>query len=227
LELNEIVINSEYSRTYAVWAEITGRVLTKPVPVLSQHVYGPGMPAYVVETPKTPGNYFLSFLDERGHEIASRLYEVRPDLLTQRKALAEATLMVNSAELSADSTLATPIRMILENRSSYYLQANLDRPVNGGTARFQPGLLPTTPGSLGLQVQINRTDTGHLHPQIWPILCPDLPPHGRVELIFPGKADYELGYSTRMVQPCFTGMAPQISDEQKADVRLMIKGIDY
>ncbi len=72
------------------------------------------------------------------------------------------------------------VRVALENNSPYYIQAHVTRKKELGSARTQPGIAPSEPGSAfilvrALQGEVPKDDIVSMFPH-------DLPPGGRLEM---------------------------------------------
>ena len=167
------------------WTDERGRLVERPSPALYQHVFGPGIPAFAAKTPKNPGEYRLVFLDEQARPIRSRPYRVRRDLETIVRQTGHQKDAVDAGKLVATRVVrdgGTP-RVILENTSTFYLQANTSRDqVYLKSARNHAGTMRTSAGSLVLSLRTGSREASHGDGQFTMLLPCDLPPGGRIEL---------------------------------------------
>jgi hypothetical protein len=167
------------------WADERGRLVERPSPALYQHVFGPGIPAFAARTPRSPGEYRLVFLDDQSRPIRSRPYRVRRDLQTIVGQTGHRKDAVDAGKFVATKVVrdgGTP-RVILENMSTFYLQANTSRDqVYLKSARNHVGTMRTSAGSLVLRLWTSSREASHRDGQS-PMLLPcDLPPGGRIEI---------------------------------------------
>jgi hypothetical protein len=228
LETDRDVVTSRNAPMLLVWADARGEYLGKPNPGLSQHIFGPGMPAYTVKTPKTPGSYRLAFLDPRGRLLGSRPYLITSELSGSHPGLdgRGVDVAVNAATVDfADSSKAV-LRVALENASHHYLQVHTDRGTLPASGRAQPGLFPAAPGSLSLQVRVVHP-AGRSPPQEFDVLPPrDLSPGGRLEWELPlDRLVGEPGAVRVEVMPKLAQMPPRVVSPEKADLRLVARSV--
>jgi hypothetical protein len=166
------------------WTDERGRLVECPSPALYQHVFGPGITAFSVKTPKKPGDFRLVFLDEQSWPIHSHAYRVRRDLETIARRAAPGDDACDAARLvttrvSGDSGIST---VVLENRSPFFLQANTSRDqVYLKSARNHVGTMRTSAGSLVVSLRKTPREGAHRDAAVTMLLPCDLPPGGRIE----------------------------------------------
>ena len=170
---------AEPARVRVAWEDATGHRLGPPARALFQHVFGPELPAYSVETPKRPGAYRLAFLGAEGRELAGQPFVVDGTLKAGKRAFG--TLAEGGEGIVVDLA-SGPARIALVNRGAGYLQAQAYRDPSLGVGRAQPGMFLPSSGSLVLRVG----PVGHLDDEGTDLLLPaDLPPGGRLDVILP------------------------------------------
>ncbi len=76
----EDTIVDEVNWALLAWTDDRGRLLSPPKPAFFQHVFGPGIPAYTICTPRRPGPYQLAVLDRWRHPRATINYRIVPNL---------------------------------------------------------------------------------------------------------------------------------------------------
>jgi hypothetical protein len=213
---HEVVVGSA-PPVWATWTDSRGHQVGEKVRVLYQHIFGPQIPAFSVRTPTAPGDYRLAFADERNRALQSRPYRVSSRLDTVLSLMTPAHRDVDATEF----VKATPIKnghqcsLILENKSSLYLQANTSRDqVYLKSIRAHPGTLRTSAGSLVIRL---RTASGNRQvPRAYSFLLPcDLPP--RTSIVFT-TSDLSLNADLATVK--FSGRAHFI-DVGEDDVGLL------
>ena len=130
------------------WADERGRLVERPsrpsTSTSSDRASRPSPPG----RRGNPGEYRLVFLDEQSRPIRSRPYRVRRDLETIVRQTSHQEDAVDAGKLVATKVVrdgGTP-RVILENTSPFYLQANTSRDQvylkSAGTMRARCGLRP-------------------------------------------------------------------------------------
>ena len=180
------------------WADERGRPLAPPRPALYQHVFGPSVPAYSARTPRRPGDYRLVFFDRGLRPRASRDYRVVPDLAVGQPPVStrppEVTvhpITLGPGEADRSGSLA----VTLENRSSRYLLAQVNRQHLGVANQAHPGLrsrweqaeagatvLRIAPEGAGTAAGAGADEAGAGRELPLPA---DLPPGGRMKLVVP------------------------------------------
>jgi hypothetical protein len=183
LNLSETLLTGPGRPLELTWIDERGRTLGRPGRALAQHVYGPGLAAYVTRTPAEPGEYRLRFRDGGGRVLGERAYRVRSDLTTWRAA-GRGAPRVNVRVLPAAQGAA--VRLCLENRTPWYVQAQPDTPwyilaqpdcpTTADHAPSHPALFETAPSALRIDLRLGDLRT---------LLPCDLPPHGRVTVEVP------------------------------------------
>jgi hypothetical protein len=185
LDVEETVVVERSPRVEIAWADARGRLVGKPYPALYQHVFGPDLPAYTIRTPTNAGEYRLVILDSHRRELASKRYVVVPELRAGRAApghgLPEFT--VDTAEVRKEAFHSNHIRVTLENRSPYYLQAHRMRDLAQGAACSHPGL--ATPSEGSIVVALRYMEGEATSEQVNVVLPRDLPARGRLEMDVP------------------------------------------
>jgi hypothetical protein len=174
------------------WTDERGRPITPPRPSLYQHVFGPSVPAYSARTPTRPGTYRLVFFDRRLRPRAALPYRIVPDLAPGQPphssgrpdvTVQPITLGPGSADRSGSLALT------LENRSSRYLIAQVNREFLRAANQAHPGLRSRweklDAGAMVLRIApvgavADAADAGRELP-----LPADLPPGGRLKLVVP------------------------------------------
>jgi hypothetical protein len=199
-EIPGAVIVGNAPPVWATWMDNRGRQVGDKVRALYQHIFGPQIPAFSVMTPTTPGDYRLVFADERKQELQSRPYRVSGRLDTILSLMTTSHRDLDATEF----VTATPLKngrqcsLILENKSTFFLQANTSRDqVYLKSIRAHPGSIRTSAGSLLLRLW---TDSGNRQPpQEYSLFLPcDLPPSTSIVLTpsdlfeIPGNVPIEL-----------------------------------
>jgi hypothetical protein len=185
LDLAETVVVQRSSPVEIAWADAQGHLLTKPYPALYQHVFGPDLPAYTVRTPKQVGNYRLVILDSRRRPIAAKPYVVVPIVRTSRPVLGKTMPdhAISATVVNQETCDFDRVRVVLENASPYYLQAQAARDGAQGAACSHPGLAAPAEGSTVLSLSyLQGASTTR---QVNLMLPHDLPAHGRLEMDVP------------------------------------------
>ncbi len=166
-------------RVRMAWEDADGRRVGLPLRALFQHVLGPELAAFSVETPARPGPYRLAFLDDQGRSLATLPFRIDPGQRAGRSTFG--TLAEGGDGIVVDRRGGST-RLILENRGTGYLQAQAHRDPSLGVARTQPGMFSPASGSLVVRVG----PQGRLDEEGMDWLLPtDLPGDGRLELTLP------------------------------------------
>jgi hypothetical protein len=174
------------------WTDERGRPITPPQPSLYQHVFGPSVPAYSARTPKRPGTYRLAFYDRRLRPRVTLDYRIVPDLAVgqpphspERPDVTVHPITVGPGAADRSGSLA----LTLENRSSRYLLAQVNREFLRTANQAHPGL----------RSRWEKLDAGAMVLRIAPagsvadeadswrelMLPADLPPGGRLRAVVP------------------------------------------
>jgi hypothetical protein len=193
--IDQDVVVAGRSQTWFVWTDESGRRLGPVLPALFQHVFGPGIPAYTVQTPKKPGRYHLTFLDESRRRLASRAYTVSDQIPTL-----DATTPDTPVEKVATSERDGEIRLIVENPSGYFVQAHNNRETVEPSVRAHPGILDESSRARGIQFR----EIGETVSRDSTLLLPsDLPPGGRIEIVLDRtlRVDTRNGLEVRLIPP--------------------------
>jgi hypothetical protein len=223
LDVPERMVALRSPRVRAAWSDERGRRVGQPARVLGQHIYGPDLPAFVVQTPRTPGRYDLDFIDDCGRRLASRPFVVRADLPTSRAAFPDALpdLQVNGVRVEGTDGQPRPPRLELENASPYYLQAQVARGEVAASMQGLPGVGPF-PGSLALIGRLSRPDGRGPDHSFVLALPRDLPPGGRLTVEVPEAWPREWGGPVVLeVWPHFLGLGQRfVGGQELAAIRL-------
>jgi hypothetical protein len=220
LDLPETVVLAEPSRGTLTWVDSRGRTVDAAVPFLFQHVYGPGIPAYVVRTPKEPGHYTLRYQDDRGRSLTLKAYDVDPQVATCQRAFDRKLPEVLLGQLDWPTRGDRPstARVTIQNASPYYIQAETHREKVSTSAH--PGINPASAGALILHLESYRQGDPRPY-RIFDLPLPgDLPPKSNLSLDIP--ADWYSGIDEPVrvvVTPHFVGLGQRIATGQDAQVR--------
>jgi hypothetical protein len=209
--------------TFLAWTDEHGRRVTRrPVPALYQHIFGPDLPAYAIRAPRNPGRYRLVVLDERMRPIFSQPYLVDAGLRTGRPWLSERPrIATNLLSMEREAVPGDGPRLRLENRTDDYLQANVKRADNLGSARAHPGMLWLEPGSLVLKVRVTPSQSGRPVRETIAFLPHDMLPHSRLEVRLPITPLSSDGPDARLeIWPTFITVADQLRPADQADLRM-------
>jgi len=182
-----VVVGSDASARLA-WADMNGQLVTRPTLGLFQHAYGPGVPAYSIETPSKPGSYLLLFLDAAGMPMASKQYEIVAGMPTSRQAFGDETPHLRLSLQGPDESTAGVLRAVVENTTSAYIQAHGNRPQVQHSIRSHPGLFDlTAPWADSLTLVIWHHTLGDREParELRLLLPRDVPPGDRVVIDLP------------------------------------------
>ncbi|SIN73645.1 hypothetical protein SAMN05444166_0537 [Singulisphaera sp. GP187] len=212
LDLDRTVVVLRPRRVSLVWTKLDGTRVSDPCVGLYQHVFGPNIPAYTVETPAEAGAYELVFLDDRGERVASKPYVVSPTLQTSAQVFGAAPpdFLLNTVVLSGPALATDQVRVALENKSPYYIQAHVTRNKELGSARVQPGIAPSEPGSAFMLARAFQGEVAKDH--IASLLPHDLPPGGRLEMDLQVPPSEWVDALTKVVVfPYFHNVDPQLA----------------
>ncbi|MDR3634525.1 MAG: hypothetical protein P4L84_12030 [Isosphaeraceae bacterium] len=224
LEVDRETVVPENGQALMAWSNAKGELIDTPYNALFQHIFGPGIPAFTIQTPKMPGNYELVFLDRSRRRLASKPYLVvatppRNEPLISGKVSA---LSVNAVVQEIDPASSKPLRLVLENTSSYYLPALVEWGPICRSVRAQPGLIEPGLGSVVFGVRVKGAG-GRTLQELKLVLPNDVPPRGRLELELP--TDHLVPTSERVqvtIAPMFLQCKPRKVAETLADVRLTV-----
>jgi hypothetical protein len=220
LDLPETVVLAERSQGRLTWLDADGRAVDGPVPGLFGHVYGPGLPAYTVKTPKEPGRYRLVYDDDRGHKSTLSTYEVDPHVTTSRRAAGGKLpdVRVGRVQWETRGDRAAPARVAVENAGPFYLQAETQRDRVSTSAH--PGVTPASAGALILHVEAYRRAEPLPFRECDLTLPGDLPPGGRLTLDLPAAWYDGVAEPVRvLVTPLFAGLGTRLADGPDAPLR--------
>ncbi|AGA28905.1 hypothetical protein [Singulisphaera acidiphila] len=212
LGLDRTVVVLRPRRISLAWAKRDGKLVSDPCVALYQHVFGPDIPAYTIETPKEAGAYDLVFLDDRGHRVASKPYVVSTALQTSGQAFGAAPpdFSLNAVTLGGSDSGAGPLHVVLENQSPYYIQSHVARDKDLGSARVQPGIAASEQGSAFMLVEYRQGEV--LKDQVRRMLPHDLPPGGRLEMDLPVYWNEAVDASSKVVAfPYFHNVDPALA----------------
>ena len=191
LDLDHDVVVDTADPLSLAWLDARGRPVGRPTRALFQHVYGPGIPAFAVKAPREPGQYRLAILDRSGRPIRSRPCRVRRDLPTGLEQVAgkSPSLSVASVVVTPRSEGVGPVSLVIENRTSCYLQAHTSRDqVYLPSVRGHATAMRDARGSLGLTLRAPAVHPGGVAVELeLPLPC-DLPPQGRLFFTLPRDA---------------------------------------
>lgn len=224
LDLPETVVVVRPRRVFLAWTKPDGTRVSDPTLGLYQHVFGPDLPAYTIETPKEAGRYQLDFLDEQGHRLASKPYMVSKTLRTSAQTFGAAppNICINSLKLTQEQCVQGQIRFTIENTSPYYIQAHPTRKKELGSARSLPTIAPFDRGSALLAAKYHRgaEEVG----QLYLVLPHDLPPGGRLEMNLPvHPEDLADSSSSFNVYFCFHDVDSKLATEPIPDQAVYLK----
>ncbi len=220
----DVVIGAE-PRHYLAWADAWGKLLDTPVPALFQHLYGPGMPAFSIKTPRSPGQCRLIVLDPKKRVIASRGYTVRPDLETglrhieaDRSGFRTTATVLTSARVGEHRT-----ELVIENDSPCFIQASTSRDqVYLKSMRVHPLAMRQAPGSLSLELRWIPQEKDRAAQVVDCPLPRDLSPGGRVTMSLPRDIlSGELRNGRIEIVPRFHGRPEQLVDLTRAELRVL------
>ena len=220
----DVVVGAE-PRHYLAWTDARGKLLDTPVPALFQHLYGPGMPAFSIKTPRSPGQCRLVVLDPKKRVIASRGYTLRRDLETglqhieaDRSGFRTAATVLASARAGEHRT-----ELVLENDSPYFIQASSSRDqVYLRSMRTHPLAVRQAPGSLSLELRWIPEEKDRAAQVVdCPLPC-DLSPSGRATMSLPRDVlPGDLRGGRIEIVPRFYGRPEQLVDLTRAELRVL------
>jgi hypothetical protein len=227
-----IVTGSHWARL--AWSDEKGRLVSKPQLALYQHVFGPGVPAYSVCTPRRSGTYSLVVFDRSGARRASIRHRIVPDLAVSQPALParRPALTAHSLVLPPPSApdRAPPIGVILVNTSSQYLLSQVFREHLDAASRTHPGLrsqwAQTSAGAIVLKFVPIRQDNKEPD-QSWEIPLPrDVPAGGRVAVSVPADRLPPGWANSRLrIEPSFTSVGHFEAPPETADLKIAVDGL--
>jgi hypothetical protein len=173
LRLSGPVVLPEADSFTLQWVDANGRAVGPPGRGLFQHLLTPSWPAYRAFTPGRPGAYRLEFRCDDGRCLAAVSFEVDAGVVPWRADDMPVPLTV--AAVRAGAGTVGPVRVAIENRTDFYLEAYRPERKQTGPARYQPPISPPGPGSLVLRVRAGG--------EVIELPLPtDVPPRGRVEV---------------------------------------------
>jgi hypothetical protein len=199
LQLDRTVVVGANARARLAWEDGAGKLVSRPATALFQHILGPDLPAYTIQTPGKPGPYSLVFMDEEGRRLHVKHFEVTAELFTGKQAYADRNPPLKAA-LEKLPGEHTGCRVVLENATPFYLQAFGDRPQAEHSVRSHPGMFDLrTPwaGCLSLVIWYHPAQADLPPREIRLLLPHDIPPQGRVSLLlldelFAGSTGYKI-----------------------------------
>lgn len=222
-DLDADVVVTGRSRALVVWAGPDGKWVGTPSNVLFQHVYGPGLPAYSVKTPDQPGRYDLVFLDTHRRPLASRPYRVDASLRTTTQAFGDRVpdVAINYVDWFVGTGPARGTRVVVENASRYYVQAQVDRESAPRSVRAHPGIRVARKGSLGFWLHADARDGSTAEVELR--LPRDLAPGERMTLDIAADDLFEPGAMARLsLTPTFLDVGNQVTPLDRAEMRLTL-----
>ena len=210
------------------WTDDRGRPLAPPRPSLYQHVFGPSVAAYSARTPSRPGDYRLVFFDRAapapGH--AGLPGRAGPRRRPADRPVRAPDVTVHPITLGPGSAdRSGPLALTLENRSSRYLIAQVNREFLRTANQAHPGLRSRwerlDAGAMVLRIApavavAGDADAGRELP-----LPADLPPGGRLQVTVPADRwpSSWKGQAIR-VEPTFARVGHREAAPGSADVAI-------
>lgn len=174
------------------WTDGQGRPLDAPRPVLYQHVFGPSVAAYSARTPARPGDYRLVFYDRERRPRAALAYRVVPGLSAGQLSASMRTPDVSVHPITVGPGAADrsgSIALTLQNRSSHYLGAQVNREFLRVPNQAHPGLRSRweklDAGALVLRIAPAGSIANEADAERELMLPADLPPGGRLTVAVP------------------------------------------
>jgi hypothetical protein len=191
--VEEDLIVSGSDHALLAWSDERGRLVSSPIPAFYQHVFGPGIPAFCMQTPDRPGMYRLLLLDRRlrrrasiGYQVVARLRVAIDGFPAERPKVTAHPVVIPPA---GPGRRAGPVRLALANTSDRYAQAVVFREHVRGAARSHPGLRSSWP----------RADAGALVLRVAPLGVGPTKSGGEREIPLP--RDLQAGGQLRMALP--------------------------
>jgi hypothetical protein len=217
LDIDHTVVVA-HARTLLCWADANGHIVGRPTAALFQHAFGPGLPAYTIQTPAKPGTYQLLFLEEDGRTMGSRLYEVVAGLATSKQEYGDQTPPVR-VWLEGPRSNSEPLRVIVDNPTRAYVQAHGNRPQVQHSIRAHPLLFDASAcwaDSLCLVVWHHELRTGEPAQELRLLLPRDIAPGERIVVDLPKDLLNSLGSQVAN---------PSMRSDEIVDVRLDQVGV--
>ena len=214
------------------WTDEQGRLLSPPKPAFFQHVFGPGIPAYTICTPRRPGSYRLAVLDRWRHPRATINYRIVPNMTAsqstfppRRPEITVHSVAVPGAPASAHSPAW---EITLANTSSVYIQAQVFRHHLSGVSQTHPGLrsqwITASDGGIVLKFSPKNGDA-KAPTEFQEVPLPkDLAPGARLTLTVPADRLPSSWASLPLtVEASFTGVGAREVSAQTADLKIAIE----
>lgn len=176
---------SETDWANLVWLDAAGKPVDRPQPAFYQHLFGPGLPTFCVQTPRKPGDYRLQIVDRDQRVRQSLAFRVDPECRVPTLAERVASpISVDSLTIASDG--ADDLRLVVANATRSYLPAQHTRDQLGRSGQTHPGLSPPNQtdwaAALGL-----RISAGGAAPEQFLPMPTDLPPGGSIALKIPAR----------------------------------------
>jgi hypothetical protein len=223
-----IVSGSDWA--FLSWRDDAGRPLCAPKLGLYQHVFGPGVPAYTIRTPRRLGSCRLVIEDRRHRRLGVIPYRIAPQL-----ELAQPTFPARASRLAVQPIVLRPrrsdelqsARVTLLNTSALYLQSSIFREFVEPVSQAHPGMRSRWPranaGALVLRVAPQGAVSSEAD-QAQEIPLPrDLPPGGRLRLdIPPDRLPASWADRVLRVEPAFAGLGAPTESSRNADIKMSV-----
>lgn len=205
------------------WTDESGRALAPPRPALYQHVFGPSVAAYSARTPTQPGDYRLVFYDRQRRPRASLEYRVVAGIHPAHAtaSLRQPDVTVHPITLGLGDRSGS-IALTLENRSSRYLGAQVNREFLRAPNQAHPGLRSRwdnlDAGALVLRIAPADPAAGEGRELMLPA---DLPPGGRLTVTVPAdRWPSSWAGSPLRVEPTFARVGSREAAPGSADLTI-------
>jgi hypothetical protein len=224
-----IVTGSECA--FLRWTDATGRPVSQRQVGLYQRVFGPGLPAYTVRTPASPGSYQLVIEDRDLRPVVVIGYQLVP-----RLEVAQPTFPARPSGLTVDPVTLTlagsdrqsVVSLTLMNAAAQYVQSRPFREFLDPVAQVHPGMRSRWPkanaGALVLRVAPLGTGAPEAD-EFWELPLPeDIPPGGSLRVkLRSDRFPASWAGQTLRVQPAFAGLSPLPESPQRADIKLSLR----